>query len=97
MEKGRYVVVTTDHTKRGVFGGILQEHDPQSGRAVLTEARMCIYWSKETRGVLGLAAIGPQEGSRVSPAVPRIALEGVAAVMDATPAARERWEQGPWS
>lgn len=93
----RFVVVTTDKDKRGVFGGYLESYDPQTPRTVLTDARMAVYWSCETRGVLGLASIGPQKGSRISPAIPRIELEGVTAVMDCTPEAIILWEQSPWS
>lgn len=93
----RFVVVTTDHTRRGVFSGELESHDAATGVAVLIEARMAVYWSRETRGVCGLAAIGPQAGSRVGPAVPRIELNGVTSVMDATGDARKAWEAQPWS
>ena len=89
----RWVVVTTE--KRGVFGGLLESNE--NGAAVLTDARMCVYWSRETRGVLGLASGGPAAGSRISGAVPRAELEGVTAILDATPEARAAWEAGPWS
>jgi hypothetical protein len=92
----KYVVVTTGMDRRGVFGGMLESYDPDTGRAVLTEARMAVYWSRETRGALGLAAIGPQPGSRISPAAPRMELNGVTAVMDCTDGARALWEDGPW-
>lgn len=90
----RYVVVTTDINRRGVFGGILESS--KAGNAVLRDARMCVYWSRETKGVVGLAAIGPQKGSRVSAPAPRIELDGVTAIMDCTPEARSLWEGAPW-
>ena len=95
MKKGTYVVVTTDHNRRGVFGGVLEEHS--DGKAVLTNAHNCVYWSAETRGVLGLAAKGPQPGSRIGPAIPRLEIDGVTAVMEATEEARKLWEAEPWS
>lgn len=90
----RYVVVTTDLNRRGVFGGVLESSE--SGTAVLRDARMCVYWSRETRGVVGLAAIGPQKGSRISPPAPRIELDGVTSIMDCTDEARKLWEDAPW-
>ena len=89
----RHVVVTTN--KRGVFAGTLESAGPET--VVLTAAQMCIYWSAETRGVLGLAATGPAEGSRVGPAVPRLELSGVTAVVDMTDTAIERWREMPWT
>ena len=94
MEK-RMVVVTTDSTRRGVFFGELQKHE--NDICVLVDAQMAVYWSKPTRGVLGLASIGPQEGSRITPIVPRIVLNGVTAVMDATPEAAKKWRKQLWT
>ena len=92
----RFVVVTTDSSKRGVFGGVVESHNTEKGVAVLTEAHMAVYWSSETRGVLGLAGIGPQAGSRITPVIPRIELNGVTAVMDCTPEAEAEWRKQPW-
>jgi len=91
----RFVVITTDHTRRGVFAGILEEYEKD--RAVLRDAQMCVYWSESTRSVLGLASHGPQRGSRVGPPVPRLEVDGVVAVIDATKEARKKWEAQPWS
>jgi len=97
MRKGkRFVVVTTDKDRRGVFGGYLESHDKDNAYAVLTEAHMAIHWSPETRGVTGLASIGPQKGSRISPPIPRIELNGVTAVMDCTEQAEELWQKQIW-
>lgn len=95
--KKRFVVVTTDSTRRGVFAGLLVKWDRAKQVAILEQAQMCIYWSKATMGVLGLAADGPQPGSRVGKPVPQIELNGVTSVIDATTAARELWEKTPWS
>ena len=92
----RNVVVTTDASRRGVFAGKLERQDGE-GNVRLLDARMCVYWSTATRGVLGLAAIGPQEGSRIGPAVPSIELNGVTAVIDMTDEAVKKWEEEPWS
>ena len=93
-QKTRFVVVTTDKDRRGVFGGELVSHE--GDRVVLRNAHMAVYWSAETKGVLGLASIGPQKGSRITPPVPRIALDGVTAVMDVTTEAVARWRAEPW-
>lgn len=89
----RAVVICTD--KRGVFFGYctVTDGDP----IIMTRARMCQYWSAETKGVLGLASIGPQKGSRVGPAVPKIELRGITAVIDCSPEAVANWEKGIWS
>lgn len=91
-QKGQPVVVTTEH--RGVFFGYATE----SGTTMtLKEARMCVYWPSEVRGVLGLAVTGPIRGSRVGPAVPSLRLEKVTAVADVTPEAEATWLKGFWS
>jgi hypothetical protein len=59
----KYVVVTTDKDRQGVFGGYLKGGSADAGVVTLVDARMAVYWSQETRGVLGLASIGPQSGS----------------------------------
>lgn len=89
-------VVTTDSSRRGVFHGEVIEHDIARGTCVLKKAQMAVFWSPETRGVLGLASIGPQCGSRITPIVPRIELNGVTAVIEATPEASAAWESQPW-
>jgi hypothetical protein len=95
--KMRKVVVTTDQTRRGVFFGELESYDVDKQTCTLKNARMAIYWSTETKGVLGLASIGPQTGSRISPPVPQIELNGVTSVMDTTEIAVSQWEKGIWN
>lgn len=97
MSEARFVVVTTGNDRRGVFFGLLEAYDAQAETCVLSDARMCVYWSQATKGVLGLAGIGPQAGSRVTPMVPKIELNGVTAVMDATDVAVQQWGKGLWS
>jgi len=96
-KKNRMVVVTTDSTKRGVFFGKLLNYDTETKIANLAEAQMAVYWSSQTKGVLGLTSIGPQEGSRITPVIPKIMLEGVTSIMDCTNEAVEKWKQQPWS
>jgi hypothetical protein len=87
------LVVTTAH--RGVFFGYGEPSDGSTIR--LERARMCVYWPKETRGVVGLASDGPKRGSKVGPAAPAITLRDVTAVMEVSEEAAQAWEKGPWS
>ena len=92
---GKKVVVTTDTTRRGVFFGTLA--DDQGDVVTLTDARNAIYWSAETRGFVGLSAIGPQPGSKIGPACPSLRLNGVTSIAECSEAAITAWEAGPWS
>lgn len=93
VKSSRAVVVTTE--VRGVFFGYL--NGKQSGDTLtLSNARMCIYWSSDMRGVLGLASIGPSNSCKISPAVPSITLNKVTSIMEATPEAISKWENAPW-
>lgn len=87
-------VVTTQH--RGVFAGTLHSKSDDAKTVVLTDARMCVYWSRVTHGVLGLAAKGPNAECRVGPAVPSLCLYGVTAVIEMTDEAAKAWEAEPW-
>lgn len=95
--KKRYVVICT--AKRGVFAGTTSETNDviiKRGTVSLTGARMCTYWSAETRGVLGLASIGPQSGSKIGPEVPDLTCESVTAIITCTDTAKAVWERAPW-
>lgn len=87
------VLVTTEH--RGVFFGYAV--DTLGATIVLENARMCLYWSADVRGFMGLATTGPTQGCRVGPAVPRFTAHKVTSVSDVTEAARVAWERAPWS
>lgn len=88
------VVVTTEH--RGVFFGYLDGN--RDGQTVdLRDAQMCVYWSASVRGVLGLAATGPDARCRVTPPVPSITLHKVTAVMGVSDEAVKAWLAQPWS
>lgn len=92
----RSVVVTTEN--RGVFFGYLSE-EPQKlpNEITLEQARMCIYWSSDVRGVLGLAATGPNKACRITYAVPQLTAYKITAIIDCTPEAQENWEKNLWS
>ncbi len=94
----RAIVVCT--AKRGVFFGYAPgsaQEIVEHGSVTIARARMCTYWSAPTKGVLGLAASGPKEGSRIGPAVPELACAEVTAVLVCSTEAVEAWEKGPWS
>lgn len=102
MNNGRVaVIVSTSY--RGVFFGYVGGDVAASARAgkcpdgvYLTDARMCLTWSRETRGFTGLAAIGPQPGSRVGPAAPELALSDVTSIAFPSAQAISVWESEPW-
>lgn len=100
MKKDTFVVVTTDHERRGVFGGILESKKRNENfntwDVILSECRNCVYWSKETKGFMGLASIGPQKGSRISPAITKSEINGVTCIMEVSNAAQKIWESEPW-
>ena len=90
----RAVVVTTEF--RGVFFGYLAEdHTPE--KVMLENARNCVYWSQDVKGVFGLAANGPTSGCRIGPAVPAITLVQITSVTDCSPAAIKAWEAATWN
>lgn len=90
---GKHVVVSTVH--RGVFFGVLESRNDLE--LTLTDARMCVYWDKVTRGFVGLAAVGPTGGSRVSFACPRLTLTGITAIIECSDEATKKWLEGPWN
>jgi hypothetical protein len=90
-KKERAVIVTTEH--RGVFFGYATKTDGDT--IVLRAARNCIYWSEKVRGFMGLAAIGPDNESKVGPAAD-IELRGITSVVACTPEAVAAWESAPW-
>jgi len=91
---GTPVVVTTAH--RGVFFGCLT--GDRHGKTVeLADAQMCVYWSADVQGILGLASHGPSRSCKVTRPVSRITLQDVTAVMDASPEAVTLWQDRPWS
>ena len=88
------VVITTEF--KGVFFGYVADDSKLPSEVVLERARMAVYWSTETKGVVGLAANGPAAGSKVTAATPRATFYRVTSVLDCTPQSVERWEAGVW-
>jgi phage-related protein len=95
------VLVTTEH--RGVFfgwrapGNVVLLHPADSKAITLTDAQMCVAWSGDVQGVLGLAATGPDRRSKVTRPVPELTVTEVTAVVTATQEAVTAWQARPWS
>lgn len=88
---GRPVLVTTAH--RGVFMGYADATDGDV--IVLRRARLCVYWSRDVKGFMGLAATGPSKDCRIGPPAD-IELRAITSVAEVTPEAVARWEAAPW-
>lgn len=89
--KKRPVVVTTEH--RGVFFGYADKTDGETIK--LKDARLCVYWSSDLQGFMGLAAKGPSASCRVGPAAD-IELRNITSVLEVTKEAEKRWLAQPW-
>ncbi len=91
VSKRRAVLVTTAH--RGVFFGYA---DKTNGETIaLKKARLCVYWSADVKGFMGLASSGPSAACRIGPPAD-ITLRSITAVAEVTPAAVSAWEAAPW-
>lgn len=90
--KERAVIVTTVH--KGVFFGYAIE---TSGPTIkLKSARLCVYWSADLRGFMGLAVAGPSSSCKIGPAAD-IELRDITSVVEVSPEAVARWEKSPWA
>jgi hypothetical protein len=89
--KLRPVLVTTAH--RGVFFGYADDTDGETIK--LNSARLCVYWSADCRGFMGLAANGPTSNCKIGPAAD-IELRNITSVLEVTKAAVDAWEKAPW-
>lgn len=87
----RAVIVTTAH--RGVFFGYATDTDGEIVR--LKRSRLCIYWSADMGGFMGLAAKGPSKSCKIGPPAD-IDLRSITAVLAVTPEAAEKWEAAKW-
>lgn len=90
--KERPVLVTTAH--RGVFFGYASKTDGDTIK--LDRARLCVYWSSDCKGFMGLAANGPTGGCRIGPAA-QIELRNITAVLEVSATAAKAWESAPWA
>lgn len=85
-EKERPVIVTTAH--RGVFFGYA--NDTKGETIFLKKSRLCIYWSADLRGFMGLASHGPNGSCKIGPPAD-IDLRSITAVLEVTPEAEAKW------
>ena len=81
------VLITTDSTKRGVFMAYIDPSNNLKESIEAEDIRMCVMWSADVKGVVGLAATGPTKGCRITKAAPKGVLHGVTAVLSITPEA----------
>ena len=93
-KKAMKVVVTTEH--RGVFFGELVD-DKSPVKLTLKDARMCVFWAQDVKGVVGLASSGPSKSCRITFAAPTITLYKITSVMECSVEAINKWESGPWN
>ncbi len=91
------VLITTDSTKRGVFFGYIDPADADKDTMRVTDVQMCVYWSVDTRGVLGLAADGPKKDCKVTKPAPAGTIKGVTLVAECSPEAVKAWKKTPWA
>ena len=90
VETKRRILVTTAH--RGVFFGTLDAGQTGDEKSLtLLNCRNAIYWTGK-RGFLGLASHGPDIGSRIGAAAPRVLLHDITSVADCTDSAAQVWE-----
>ena len=88
----RAVLVTTEY--RGLFFGYATDID--GDRIALKRSRLCVYWSADVKGFMGLASKGPTSGCRIGPAAD-IVLRNITSVLTVTPEAEKAWLAEPWS
>ena len=87
----RPVIVTT--ANRGVFFGYAK--DTTGETIALVRARLCLYWSADLKGFMGLASKGPSKDCRIGePAT--ITLRNITAVLEPSAEAVTKWESAPW-
>ena len=87
----RAVVVTTAH--RGVLFGYATDTDGDT--ITLEGARLCLYWSADMKGFMGLASSGPSASCRIGPSA-TVTLRNITAVLEVTAEAAAKWEAAPW-
>ena len=88
----RAVLVTTLH--KGVFFGYAKD---TSGTTInLRAGRLCVYWTSDLRGFMGLASHGPSAQCKIGPAVD-IELRDITSVSEVSAEAVATWEKAPWA
>lgn len=90
--KDRAVIVTTAH--KGVFFGYAK--DTSGSTIALRAARLCVYWTADLKGFMGLASHGPSKQCKIGPAAD-IEVRDITAVVEVSPEAVAKWEAAPWA
>lgn len=91
-QQEKAVLVTTAH--KGVFFGYASEIGGDTIK--LRAARLCVYWSSDLRGFMGLAVMGPNGNCKIGPAADIEALHGITSVTLVTPEAEKKWINATW-
>lgn len=91
------VLITTNKDLRGVFFGYIDPDDAEKDTMRVVDVQMCVYWSVDVHGVLGLAATGPLKGCRVSKPAKVGVIKGVTLVAECSKEAVKAWKTAPWS
>jgi hypothetical protein len=93
LKKKIPLIVTTLH--KGVFFGYAV---PTTSKTIrLENAQMCVYWSADIKGVVGLASIGPSANCKIGPIAPAITLQAVTSIMEVSQQAEKKWKLQPWA
>ena len=88
----RAVLITTAH--KGVFFGYATKTEGPTIK--LRAARICVYWSVDLRGFMGLASHGPSGNCKIGPAAD-IELRDITSVTEVSKEAIAKWEKAPWA
>lgn len=89
----QYVVIWTKTRPWFIAAGELVSK--KGDEVVLAKARVCVFY-RDTKGILGLASMGPGPMCRISGPADEATIGNVEAVVPCTDAARARWEAAPW-
>ena len=92
MKSKKFVVVCTEF--RGVFAGYTD--DQSADPIMLSDVQMCVHWSQDTRGVMGLASTGPAKSCKITKPAPEMKAYKVTAVIETTGDAEKAWQKCPW-
>ena len=84
------VLVTTAH--RGIFFGYTDDVDAEI--LALRSSRLCLHWTADMCGFMGLAKMGPSSGCKIGPRAD-IRLRNITSVAAVSPEAVARWEAAP--
>ncbi len=91
--RDRFLIIITGYKE--IFAGWTND-DPKADIITLTDARQVIYYTAETKGLLGLAANGPGKDSRISNVAPSVTIRQPVNVLLASPEAIDRFATIIW-